>query len=735
MTATQTIKLDTLQGLPEELLAAARTGRLRQQEKNFFARIRHDIDLYQGTPQADGSPAWVLHDPVTNRFIEIGWQEFEILNRWYMGSADAIIQSVNSETTLTIDEEDIRVIGMFLNSQNFLLDDPQAAVARQKRVFDAKKISLFKFFVSHYLFFRMPILRPDSFLGNTLWLVRPLFSRPFRLMVAALALLSIFLVMRQWDVFLSTSMQLLSWDSLLSYFAAIVVAKCIHEFGHAYCCKYYGLHVPVMGMAFMAFWPFLYTDTGETWKLTSRRKRLNIVASGMVAECMLAVFCTFLWTILPHGALRDSAFFLATTSWFMTFMVNVSPFMRWDGYYLLSDLTGIKNLQPRSIELAKWWLRELIFVFDDPPPEEMSSSRQYFMIAYAIGVWLYRLTVFLGIAVMVYHFTVKALGLVLGAIEIIYFIWLPIQKELVAWYSRREEMYWNKHSVISVAVLSLLLLFLFVPWRNYVLLPAVIRPTSFIEFYPPVPAEIKKIHVAENQQVAKGEPLFDLASTELAYRLEQASAQIELSEAMLQRSDSDKLRDQIEVAIEQNISARQLFQGLQEKREQLLLRAPFDGVMVRIPQDLRPGRWVEETENLGMLADIRSFVVYAYADAEEITGLKAGGEGLFYAGNSRQKPLPVVISQVGTVNAEQLADPLLASVNNGPIPVEPQRVGRYTPTKSVFLVQLSPQQQLEKDFSLAMIQKGYVRVASEPRSYALRIWRNFHSLLIRESGF
>ena len=37
--------------------------------------------------------------------------------------------------------------------------------------------------------------------------------------------------------------------------------------------------------------------------------------------------------------------------------------------------------------------------------------------------------------------------------------------------------------------------------------------------------------------------------------------------------------------------------------------------------------------------------------------------------------------------------------------------------------------------SMTAIQRGYVRVASEPRSYALRMWRNLYSLLIRESGF
>ena len=51
--------------------------------------LREDLALIEAAPQRDGSPAWMIHDPVSNRFYRIGWLEFEVLTRWQSASAAA----------------------------------------------------------------------------------------------------------------------------------------------------------------------------------------------------------------------------------------------------------------------------------------------------------------------------------------------------------------------------------------------------------------------------------------------------------------------------------------------------------------------------------------------------------------------------------------------------------------------------------------------------------------------
>ncbi len=699
----------------------------------FFPLLREDIDLYPAAPLADGSPAWVLHDPVANRFLEIGWLEFEILSRWRLGNAETIVAKVNRETSLKIEVEDVLTAGRFLQSQGFLEPESLAALQDKAAAITRKKGGLFKFLLHHYLFFRIPLFHPDAFLERSLWLVRPFFSRGFVIFTLMAGLLALHLILRQWDVFLSSSLQLISWDSFLFYLLAVIAAKCIHELGHACSCKLYGLNVPVIGLAFLVLWPFLYTDTGESWKLSSRRKRLVIVSAGMAAECCLAVFSTLAWAVLPPGVLRDACFFLATTSWVMTLAVNISPFMRWDGYYLLSDLTGIKNLQPRSMELAKWRLRECLFGFGDPPPEKVKAGTRNWMIVYAFAVWLYRLVVFLGIALLVYHFFVKIVGIFLMMVELYWFIWLPIQKELIIWYDKRKMITLNRHTLTTVFLLGILLFLFLAPWREYVLLPAVEKPRSFIEFYPSSPGKLVKVSRQEGAGVAAGELLYQISDPALERELALAKLEQEMAAVRLQRSAAaDSLLGERTIALEQYTRALSYHKGLERRQKRLRITAPFSGVLVRQEESIQPGRWVSVTTPLGILAADDTTRLYAYASSDELARLEKGREGLFYPASTPNQPLVVQIKQINPVNVSVLPEPLLASINGGEIRVRQGERGDYIPEESIFQVELQPHNPAAR---ITHIRRGYVRLQARAESFAVKVWRNTHGLFIRESGF
>ena len=107
------------------------------------------------------------------------------------------------------------------------------------------------------------------------------------------------------------------------------------NWGHGYIAKYFGCRVSAIGIAFLVFFPFLYTDTTDAWRLRNHRERLIINFAGILTELHLALIATFLWAILPDGGLKSVTFFIATTSWISSLAINVSPFMRFDGYYVL----------------------------------------------------------------------------------------------------------------------------------------------------------------------------------------------------------------------------------------------------------------------------------------------------------------------------------------------------------------------------------------------------------------
>ena len=131
-----------------------------------------------------------------------------------------------------------------------------------------------------------------------------------------------------------------TFEGALVSVAAVILVKSLHEMGHGYMAYRYGCHVPTMGLAFMTFVPMLYTDITDAWKLSSRRERLMIDSAGIQVEIVLGMLCLFLWSFLPDGALRSAVFVTATVSWVMSLMINLSPLMRFDGYFIFSDLAG-----------------------------------------------------------------------------------------------------------------------------------------------------------------------------------------------------------------------------------------------------------------------------------------------------------------------------------------------------------------------------------------------------------
>ena len=227
------------------------------------------------------------------------------------------------------------------------------AASKQKR-------SFLEWLVHSYLFFRVPLVRPQVWLARQQpWLER-LHMPTVTALIGLIALLGMYLVSRQWDVFTHTLVDNLTWNGALGYIVALLLAKTIHELGHALVATHYGVRVAHMGVAFLVMFPMLYTDTGESWRLKNARHRLAIASAGVAVELALASVATLLWSLSPDGAFRNGLFFLATTSWVLTLAVNASPFMRFDGYFVFSDMLDLPNLHERSSALARNWLRRTV---------------------------------------------------------------------------------------------------------------------------------------------------------------------------------------------------------------------------------------------------------------------------------------------------------------------------------------------------------------------------------------
>ena len=409
-----------------------------QQTDENLPILRKDLQFKYAGEDIAGRPVWQVKDCVRDKYFRLNYVGYLMISYWGK-TIDVVMERVRKNSVFLVTKEDIDTFRNFLIG-NCLVETPSAKSVGVLQYFKLKsEHSLLMKIVHNYLFFRIPLFRPDKFLEATLPWVRLLVHPVMLYILACIAVLGFYLVAQQFETFWATLQDIFTIKGFLSFFGAMVFAKIIHEFSHAYVAKAHGCKIPTIGIAFIVMWPVMYTDTGDSWKIRSRRSRFTIGIAGMLAELALAVIALFLWSVSSDGALKSTFFFLSTASWVATILVNTNPLMRFDGYYLFQDLIQVDNLQTRSFYFAKWHLRRFLFGIQDNKREYLPKAQEIAVTIFGFSVWIYRFFLFLGIAILVYHHFFKALGIILFMVEIIYFLALPIVNEIIAWWKMKHK--------------------------------------------------------------------------------------------------------------------------------------------------------------------------------------------------------------------------------------------------------------------------------------------------------
>ncbi|MGE6917464.1 HlyD family efflux transporter periplasmic adaptor subunit [Achromobacter kerstersii] len=690
-----------------------------------LAPLREDLRLFAGAPHPDGSPAWIIEDPVRNRHFRIGWLEFECLARWHL-LPGAMLQDIRDQTTLEPDADQVLGFAGFLQQNDLLRPHPSRSQAMATAAPGRQWLTA-TWWLHHYLFFRIPLLRPTYWLGRVYPYLRWVFRPATAWAVVLLSLLGLFLTLRQWDTFRHTLFESVSWEGALGFACALAVAKTLHEFGHALVATHMGVRVGHMGVAFLVMWPMLYTDTSESWRLADSRKRLMIASAGIITELAIAGLATLCWALLPPGVPRQACFYLATTSWVLSLALNASPFMRFDGYFILSDLLDMPNLHERAGALTRIALRRRLWGWNDPWPEPLAAPLRRKLIIFACVTWLYRLIVYFGIALAVYHLFFKALGLFLFAVEIVYFIAKPIWREVKMWWQRRRDVPRQRRGLL-ILLLAALLAWLATPWPTSVRAPALARSAKVWTAYAPTPGQLLERHPPG--EVRAGSKLILLDRPELGSEARAAQANVAGQSARLtgllgQQTGIDQQAATIEALAQSRATAR----SVAAEQEKLLLVAPFDGRWLDAPPDVQPGAWVSSKQVLGRLVDPKNWLVDAYVGEADVQLLSVGGTGCFYLEHAPTR-LCGSIRSIAPSRSQQITAPLLTTVHGGPIPTV-QKQGALVADDALYLVTLA----IDEAPPNLIEQRGKAHFEGAPRSRLLQWMRSLASLVIRESGW
>jgi len=695
--------------------------------------LRQDLEIFRGNSREDGAPAWLLYDAVRNKYFTLGLTAFKLIKNWRGGEDIQNFEKKINSSGIETNSDEIKSFIGFLQQNNLIVQPPGQNVNYLLQQKNSMKKSWLLNLIHSYLFFKIPLFKPDEWLGNTLHKVKGLGSAKFRNIIYILGFIGICLVIQQFEVFKKTFLYFFTFKGLMLYFATLVFVKCLHELGHAFVAKNYGCRVSAIGIAFLVFFPFLYTDTTDAWRLRNHKDRLLINFAGILTELHLALIATFVWGVLPEGGLKSVAFFIATTSWISSLAINVSPFMRFDGYYVFSDWLKAENLQPRSFALAKWKVRETLFGFNHKPPEEINPTRRWTFIIYAWATWLYRFFLFIGIALLVYHLAFKVLGIILFAIEIYWFIMLPIIKEMKNWYMMKSEMKINKQTVRTIFILFVLSMFVFLPWKSSLKIPAVYVSEKYSKIYAPYPSKIKEIFVNKDDQVEVGDRLLELYSPDLDKNINSIRTKIKLTKTKINRlSDTAGNMDQYITLQQRLIALQSELSGLTNIKSKLVLKSPIKG-KIKDFSNLNKEIWVSNTDQLLGIVHYGTGQVKGLIKEEQIDRFQENVPAVFIPNDGEHKKIRLISKSLDLSAVQNLPYISLSSLHKGPIAIRNFTSGefKYRPETAHYLADFK----LVNNSSIQFELPGYVHVEGSRYSPFVKFFKNIFALLIRESGF
>jgi putative peptide zinc metalloprotease protein len=186
---------------------------------------------------------------------------------------------------------------------------------------------------------------PEGFVGAVTRVFAPLFHAP-----VVCVLVAAFLALDVW-LFgihgLAQGLRHVIYQPalVLMLIGGVVVATAFHEFGHASAVRFGGAKPGVMGVGVYIVWPAFYTDITDAYRL-DKKGRLRTDLGGMYFNMIFALCVAGAYALTGFEPLV----LLIVLQTFVIFQQSL-PFLRLDGYYVISDLTGVPDilLRMRSI--------------------------------------------------------------------------------------------------------------------------------------------------------------------------------------------------------------------------------------------------------------------------------------------------------------------------------------------------------------------------------------------------
>jgi putative peptide zinc metalloprotease protein len=721
-------------------------------------RMRPDLSVRYHRYQ--GRPYWVIKEPIGLKYYRFQEEEYSIL-RMLDGecSFDEIKQRFEREyAPQKISLQDLQhFIGMLHRSGLLVTDAEGQGMQLRKRRSETLRREWMST-LSNVLAIRFKGIDPDRILNWLAPWTNWFFTKWAAMFFGTLGLAALLLVGVKFEEFrlrLPAFHEFFGPENWFWLGITLALTKVLHEFGHGLSCKRFGGECHEIGVMILVLTPCLYCNVSDSWLLPNKWHRAVIGAAGMYVEVVLASIATFLWWFSEPGLLNHiclSIMFICSVS---TVLFNGNPLLRFDGYYILSDIAEIPNLRQKSSKILQRIMSEWCLGIEQQEDPFLPQGNQWFFALYTIAAVVYRwvvvLSIFLFLNKVLEPYGLKVIGQVIAMAGLVGLVVQPAWQfgKFLHTPGRMHQVKRKNLLTTVVVVGALIAAFLYVPLPYSVKCALEVQPRNATTVYALVPGILDELHIEAGQHVTAGDDVAQLSNEDFQLTvigLEQKVSLYQRKMNVLQhsryRSEAAELWAQLpELQTLLNSSREQLAKA-KEDLAKLQVKASASGTIMPPPNKKPPssgggqlpswkgslldpensGASLQSNDELCRIGDPNHFEALMAVDQADINSIHAGQKVRIKLDAYSGDVFEAVIESEQDISRKPMpfSPESMAVQAGGALATQTDASGAPRPISATYQVKV-PLPEGMRDFKIG--QRGRAKISAAPQSVGQRFWR------------
>lgn len=600
-------------------------------------RLRSTVQIHRR--HFRNRPWYVIQDPASNQFSRLSESGYHFIGLLDGDRTVADVWRICNEQLgdqSPTQGEAIQLLGQLYTSNLLMAELPPDAESLLSR-YRKRKLREIQSYVSNILFLRIPLIDPDHFLDRWVGVFGRVFNVFGFLIWLILICTGLYFVAGRMEELAGGTSGIFDPDNLPWLYVSLALVKIIHEFGHGFACKRFGRmehsggEVHIMGIMLLVFTPLPYVDASSAWALRSKWHRVAVGAGGMFVELAIAAVAAVIWANTATGttlhAICYNVMFVASVS---TLLFNGNPLLRYDAYYILSDLLEIPNLAQRSKQYLHYLVKRYAWsVKRLQCPAHIAGERAWFVF-YGIASTVYRVFIFAMILLFLTDRLPKPLAIlavVFGLVAAFMWLCVPFGK-FVRYLATSPELVRSRaRAVVStIAVFALIFVTVgLVRFPNRYRVEGIVEPVEMVVVYADVDGFVKEFLPSCRHVTPEDDSLLVCDNQQL--RTELKSLLAERDGLQIQRRIAQTQEPAaVQVITEQITALNEKIDRFEKQVSSLTLHPPRAGTWISPQIEKRRGGYVRRGDGIGIVANLDRVIIRATADQQKAALLIAEAE-------------------------------------------------------------------------------------------------------------